>query len=222
MTIEEKIFKNHIINKEKLVNYGFIQKRGKLIFEKVLSKAAFSTIIEYSNNNFKGKIFDLSTNYEYTNFRLENSNGFSSEIREEFINLLIDIKDNCTENKVFQSFQGEKINHYIKNKYNNEPEFLWKNLPTYAIFRNKDNHKWYAIIGTVPLNKVDLKSNSTNIVEIINVKVDKNEIDELLKHNGIYQAYHMNKKHWITIILDDTLKTSEIEKLVDKSFNNIL
>jgi predicted DNA-binding protein (MmcQ/YjbR family) len=42
-----------------------------------------------------------------------------------------------------------------------------------------------------------------------------------LNTKGIYEAYHMNKKNWITIIFDETLKDSEIESLVDKSYNSI-
>ncbi len=220
MGIEEDIFKKHIIKENKLKKYGFKSKNNKLIFEKNLSEKDFKVIIEY-NKNINGKILDLTTKEEYTNFRIESTNGFSSVIREEFINILTDIRNKCAENQLFQTKQAQNISKYIIKKYNDEPEFLWKNFPTYAIFRNKENNKWYALFGSVAINKVDHNSSSSEIVEIINLKVDKNEITELLKQNGIYEAYHMNKKHWITIIFDETLKDSEIKKLVDKSYTNI-
>lgn len=37
---------------------------------------------------------------------------------------------------------------------------------------------------------------------------------------GIYIAYHMNKKNWVSIILDDTLTDNEIISLIDISYNN--
>ena len=220
MTLENDLYKKHLIDKKKLIKYGFKQIGKNLIFKINLAKDDFQAVIEF-DGKISGKIYDLSTNEEYTNFRIESSSGFSSEIREEYINLLTDIRDKCTENQLFQTKQAQKISKYIINKYNDEPEFLWKNFPTYAVFRNKKNNKWYALFGTVAKNKVDINSNSTEIVEIINLKINKNDLKNQLNTKGIYEAYHMNKKNWVTIIFDETLKDSEIESLVDKSYNNI-
>ncbi len=55
-------------------------------------------------------------------------------------------------------------------------------------------------------------------IEIINLKVDKNQINELLTINGIYESYHMNKKNWVSIILDDSLEDKTIFTLLDKSY----
>lgn len=39
-----------------------------------------------SSNNIFGKIYELETNEEYTNFRIENTRGeFVSKVREEYI-----------------------------------------------------------------------------------------------------------------------------------------
>ena len=219
--IEEKVFKNYIIDKNKLISYGFKSKYGKLFFFFFFSKEGFKIVVKF-DKQIIGKVFDLSINDEYTNFRIENSNGFSSEIREEFINVLTDIRDKCAQRQLFQTNQAIYISKYIREKYNDEPEFLWENLPTYGVFRNKKNNKWYALIGSVALNKVDKNSKLTNTVEVMNLKADKNEIEKLLSKNGIYAAYHMNKKNWISVILDGTLHNSELETLVDESYKNIL
>ena len=42
-----------------------------------------------------------------------------------------------------------------------------------------------------------------------------------LKKEGFYKAYHMNKKSWISIILNDTLNNKEIYELIDESYNLI-
>lgn len=220
MNIEEEIFKKHIVKKNLLEKYGFKKIGNKFALETKLSKENFKVLIEY-DGKFNGKIFDISADEEYTNFRIENSNGFSAKIREEYINILTDIRDKCAEKQLFKTQQMQNICKYITEKYNDFPEFLWEKLPDYCIFRNKKNKKWYAIVGTVQLNKVDKSSASAKIVEIINVKVDKDKIQEILKINGIYEAYHMNKKNWVTIILDKTLTDSEIIKFVDESYNNI-
>ena len=219
MTLEEEIFNNFIIDKDKLINYGFKLKKDKLIFEKKLSKDDFKAIIEF-DDKLSGKIFDLSANEEYINFRIENLSGFSSEIREEYTNLLIDIRNKCSK-KEWQLFaQAKRISKYIEEKYKDLPEFLWEKFPNYAIYRKKENKKWYALFGAVNLLKIDKKSKSKDMVEIINIKVNKEETQNLIKQKGIFEAYHMNKKSWVTIILDDTLEDIEIKNLIDKSYQN--
>ena len=66
-------------------------------------------------------------------------------------------------------------------------------------------------------NKLDKKLNGE--VEIINLKLEPSEIENLLKMDGFYPAYHMNKKSWISIILNDTISDEEILKLVEKSYS---
>ena len=51
----------------------------------------------------------------------------------------------------------------------------------------------------------------------MNIKLLPEKITELLKRKGFYPAYHMNKKNWITIILDETLEDEEIMGYIRKS-----
>ena len=66
------------------------------------------------------------------------------------------------------------------------------------------------------------KKNKKGKIEIINVKVPSNGVNDLLKKIGIYPAYHMNKKHWITIVLDDSLEDELLFRLVDDSYKLVL
>ena len=67
-------------------------------------------------------------------------------------------------------------------------------------------------------NKIDVGNEE---IEIIDLKLVENRVEELLQQKGFYKAYHMNKKSWIAIILDDTLKDEEIIKIVDESYKII-
>ena len=42
--------------------------------------------------------------------------------------------------------------------------------------------------------------------EVMNVKVLPADVKNLILEEGIYECYHMNKKNWVSIILDDTLE----------------
>lgn len=218
MNIEEDIFKRSKIKRSKLLEYGFKENKDNLIYEVNIINNTFKVEITVSNDNsITGKIYDNSINEEYTNFRIKNIPGeFASNIRNVYENILNDIKSSCTEPSNFINNQTNRISKYIKEKYNIDPEFLWDKTPGCGVFRNTNNKKWFGIIMDINKNKLD---NEDKIVEILNVKLDPIKIENLLKENGFYKAYHMNKKYWITIILDETIKDEIIQKLIDESFS---
>ena len=111
----------------------------------------------------------------------------------------------------------QKIIDYIKKKYKSAPEYLWKKYPDYAVFRHEDNNKWFALQAPVPKDKLGLEGNE--IVEVINVKVDDMFFrDMLIRQDGILPAYHMNKQHWVTVILDGTVSEEQVCSLIDSSY----
>ena len=218
MTIEEEIFNNYKIIKDNLIKYGFKKENNKLILKKNILDNKFMIVFEY-DKTIKGKIIELDFNEEYTNFRRESVGTFNSKVKDEFINCLIDIRNKCAIKDTFIFEQTKRINNYIVNKYNTNPEFLWEKYPSYAIYRKIK--KWFALIGNVELNKVDNLSDDNKVVEIINLKINEEKLDDILKIKGCYKAYHMNKKKWITIILDDTLSDDKVKDMIDISFNNV-
>ena len=56
-------------------------------------------------------------------------------------------------------------------------------------------------------------------VDVLNVKLDKNNIIVKLSQNGFYPAYHMNKKNWISIVLDETLSDEIIMECIRESYH---
>ncbi len=69
------------------------------------------------------------------------------------------------------------------------------------------------------LKKAPETAGDEKTVEIINLKADKESIEELLKINGIYPSYHMNRANWISILLDGSVEDKTIEELIDISRN---
>ena len=43
----------------------------------------------------------------------------------------------------------KEIFQYVNQKFGTKPEFLWPKFPSYAVFRNANNLKWYALIMMV-------------------------------------------------------------------------
>ncbi len=111
----------------------------------------------------------------------------------------------------------DKVFAYIKKKYKASPEYLWKRYPDYAVFRHSDNNKWFALQAAVPGEKLGV--GGEDLIEVINVKVDDMFFrDMLIQQDGILPAYHMNKQHWITVLLDGTVSEKQVFDLIDASF----
>lgn len=216
MNIENEIFKRTNVNFKLLEKYGFKKENNIYVLKKSFLDNAFQAIINIDDKGFvSGKVIDLNINEEYTNIRTEMTGEFVNNVRESYKDILIEIRKHCFETDYFISSQANRINKYIKEKYNNDPEFLWDKFPGYAVYRNENNNKWYGIIMNIDLSKLD---NGTGEVEIINVKLDEKKIKSLLSKKGYYEAYHMSKTDWISIILNDTLNDAEIISLLDESY----
>ena len=217
MSIESDIFKRVCVDLKKLEKYGFKKKFNNYVYEENFLNDDFKAIItvDYEGNVF-GKVVDLSINEEYMNIKTEMQGEFVNKVRESYIDILTKIRDNCFEVNHFIFKQSNIVNNYIKNKYGSNPEFLWNKFPLYAVYRNKNNKKWFSIIMNLDRSKLD---NNKGEVEVINLKLDACEIQELLKCKGFYKAYHMSKTDWITVILDGTLGDDLVFSLIDKSYN---
>ena len=142
--------------------------------------------------------------------------SFVGNVRQEYEKVLNDVIKNCTFKENFSSNQTKEVINYIKKKYGDELEFLWEKYDDNAVWRNKENQKWYGIVLTVSESKFDISSD--RIVEVVNVRYDKDEISNIIDNETIFPAYHMNKKSWISIILDDRLETKKILELIDNSY----
>ncbi len=220
MTIEEEIFKKSKPIKQKLIKYGFKKENNTYLIEKTFMNDSFKAILTIEKENIKGKIIDLEFNEEYTNIRVENSQGeFVNKVKNEYKKILQDIKNNCFENKYFIGNQANRITKYILNKYNDKPEFLWEKYEDFGVFRNQINKKWYAIIMNI--NKSVLQEKDNKQIDIINVKTDEQTIKNKIKQKGYFEGYHMNKKSWLTITLDDSIKDEDIYKLIDNSYDDV-
>jgi len=217
MKIEEEIFKNSKVDYSKLEDYGFKKNDNDYQYSKLLTKNLQVNIRIYNNGTVKGQIIDLKIDDEYIGYRIENQVGeFHNKVLDLFKRVLIDIRDKCFKVDYFKGIQANRISNYIINKYGDYPEFLWDNLPEFAVFRNKVNSKWYGIIYNILKSKI---TSGRENVDAINVKAREEDIVSLKTRQGIYDGYHSNKKYWITIILDDTLSDTEIFKLIDNSYD---
>lgn len=107
-------------------------------------------------------------------------------------------------------------------------DFPWEKDPEYAVYRHTDNRKWFALqFFTSKAQLSRLKANDSILetyapdakIFILNVKVDPEMIGDITRDPGFFPAYHMNRQHWITIILDSHTDSTKTKALIEISYN---
>lgn len=210
--------KNKAINYDKLLEYGFIEENKKYIYKKNIYDNQFEVNIIISNTEKCSKLIDIENKMEFVLVDIENAEGqFVGKLRQEYEEIIEDVIIKCTNKEVFKSNQAKEIIEYVKQKYGDDLEYLWEKFDNNAIWRNKQNNKWYGILLIVAENKLGLKTD--NEIEIIDLRYKKEKIDNIIDNKKIFPGYHMNKNSWITIKLDNSLATKTIYSLIDNSYN---
>ena len=209
---------NKKFNSRKLQDYGFIKDKDGYIYSVDIFNNEFSMTVRISKSNeIKTKLIEKATNEIYTLHLAKNAVGnFVGKIRDEYNRVLDDITSKCFDMNIFESDYTYMVINYALKKYGDREEYLWPKFPRNAICRRKDNQKWYFALLSVNGTKLGLKD---EIIEIIDLRAPKDEVRELLKNKHIYPAYHMNKKSWITIVLDGSCDIEEIYSRIDASYN---
>ena len=219
MNIEAKVFERCTPDFEKLKRYGFKKSRNEYKYERLFFDNKFKACIKVlPDGNIIGKVYDEENGDEYLPLRIENNQGaYTAEVKSAYIDLLEELKDKCFDQQYFITPQANRICALVIKNLNEYPVFMWEKFSTDGVFKNSETGKWFGII--MYISRTKLAEPSEELVEVLNVKLDKNEIPELLKKEGYYPAYHMNKKYWISITLDDTLKDDEILGQIEKSYS---
>ncbi len=218
MDIENNIFKKHTADFKKLENYGFKRLKEGFELDKTFKDGLFrASILVNFDGKVSGKVFDLESNDEFLPLRVEHNVGaFIGEIRTEYEKILTDIRENCFTKEYFVLPQSNRIVNLLIEKYGDMPEFLWEKFTGTGVFRNSKTKKWYLAILNVDRSKIEPKQKG--LVEVADIKLAPESIQKLLKQKGFYPGYHMNKKYWLTIVLDDTVSDEKIMELIEESY----
>lgn len=217
MTIEEKVFQRTLADFTKLEKYGFVKKETNFFLEKTFMDGTFKAVVTVTaNGTVSGQVYDSDAGDIYLPLRVETgAGGFAEQVRTAYKDVLEDIREKCFIPKAFIGDQTNRITQKIFELYGDAPAFPWEKYDDCGVFKNPDNGKWYALVMNIDKSKLDKKQSGA--VEIMNLKLSAEKIPELLKANGFYPAYHMNKKSWITLVLNDTLKDETAMDLIAES-----
>lgn len=117
------------------------------------------------------------------------------------------------------SSQRERITQYIQATYGSQAEYLWADSPGNAIFRHPASKKWYAALMRVLPEKLGLAEGEA--LDVMDIRCSTIMIGSLLSTKGFLPAYHMNKNHWISIVLDNSVLDDQITPLLELSYDSV-
>lgn len=106
---------------------------------------------------------------------------------------------------------------YAREQYGTEPEYLWDSAPNAFVLRHRGNRKWYAVVMDVRRDRLGL--DSEGVVCLMDVKCGPLLSGSYLGASGVVPAYHMNKTHWLGVLLDGSASDETVAELLDLSYH---
>lgn len=211
-----EIFKSYQFNQEKAHAFGFVENSGVWIYSCQILQGDFVMTVSITADNVSFQVFDQETGDLYPQVHMESFKGsFVGSVREACLEILYQIRNACFEVQDFICPQTKRIMTQVQEKYGNQLEYLWEKSPDTGVLRHEDNQKWYAVLMRISWDK--LEKDREGLVEAVNLKHD--QVADLLSQKGIYPAFHMNKRYWISVPFDDTLSDEMVLELIEKSWS---
>ena len=213
----EEIFKRKRLLPDRLPLYGFRNDGEAWLYETdILNREFALSVCIAESGAVDTKVVEKETGEEYVLYKTGSVGTYVGEVRAAIEEVLHAIAGACFETAVFKTGQAQRIIEYVRAVYGDELEFLWAKTPDNAIWRRKDNEKWYGVILTIPKNRLGFASDER--IEIIDLRIQPERMEELLAQEHYYPGWHMNKKHWFTVILDDGVTDQELCRRIDESY----
>ncbi|BFT66796.1 MmcQ/YjbR family DNA-binding protein [Parvimonas parva] len=208
-----EIFDKNIFNSKLAIAYGFSKVGDYYILQSDIDVENFNVIVKIGKDSFEVNVIELPFNEEYILFNVLDSKGkFVSQIRKKVNELIEDIVKSC-----FTSLDYRKILlNYVKEKYGTIPEEPWEDN-NHATIKTSNSKKWYGIFMYLPYKTLGLDKSGK--IDVLNVKLNPEVIKSLIDKKHFFPAYHMNKKYWISIVLDSDTDLNLVKSLIDESFN---
>ena len=207
-----EIFDKNIFNSKLAIAYGFSKVGDYYILQSDIDMENFNVIVKIGKDSFEVNVIELPFNEEYILFNVLDSKGkFVSKIRKNVNELIDDIVKSC-----FTSLDYRKILlDYVREKYGTIPEEPWEDN-NHATIKTTNSKKWYGIFMSVSYKTLGLDKSGK--IDVLNVKLNPELIESLIDKKHFFPAYHMNKKYWITILLDSDTDVNLVKSLIDESF----
>ncbi|MGT2933082.1 MmcQ/YjbR family DNA-binding protein [Streptococcus catagoni] len=220
MTILSDVFKQRQVKWDSLKDFGFkVDSKGTYNYSECIMADDFRVDLSISKHGqIEASVFDLDLEEEYLLINLEDSrNAFANKVQAAYQAVLEKIAEACFDLLPFRSSQMNRLSKLLKEHFNDPLDHPFEQQPDYLSYRVCG--KWYALIFPLKGEKLEglPAEHKDQEFEIVNVKVKSKDLPRLLEKKGIYPSYHMSKKSWVSVTLDDSLTDDELWLLFQNS-----
>ncbi len=214
------IFKDKSVNLSALKAFGFKYQKGEYVFRQKMINPQFEVVVRVlAEGTVFSDVIDVDVNEPYQPVKIDGMTGaFVGGVRQEYEKILQKIAEDCFVSRVFVFPQTKQIIDYVEKTYGDKPEFLWPKSPKNAIFRRKDTNCWYGALLSVMPQKIGLFG--AEPVEVLNLRIDPVLLEKILDYQKYLPAFHMNKKHWMTLVLNNAIPFETVCSQIDYSFQH--
>lgn len=95
----------------------------------------------------------------------------------------------------------DELIKYCLEKYGTVPDHPFEDDFVTTVLRHSNTRKWYSIIMEVSRRRFGFDSDE--MTDVVNMKLPVEMFGSFGKGDGVHPAYHMNKLHWISVLLSD-------------------
>lgn len=203
-----------------LVDFGFSESDGKFVLERKVSGDSMIARISVSGAEVAVQCFDINTGERYALLDVPRSRGaFTANLRQEISDIMEEIRKNC--------FSGGDISgeyrKAVEAEFGVRGDFPWENGKfdgrDYEVFR-KPSGKWFALIMEIGFKKLRIQSDEK--IRVVNLKAESDEIGRIVDGMTVFPAYHMSKRHWITVVLSERTGLSRALELTRRSYELVV
>ena len=210
------IFRSAKVKIDSLEGAGFTTTDGTNYKMSVpISDGSFNAEISLSlsEESLTVHLFDSATGEKYALFDMTSSNGaFVTSLREEVQKIIDDIKSHCfATNDLKDDFVS-----WINTKFGAAPDYPGPDEAPHSIVFRCPNGKWFALVMKIKYRQLGLTGDEE--LWVVNMKAGQDTIPTLVDQKSIFPAWHMNKKHWITVLLTAATDFNKLCELTEKSY----
>ena len=91
--------------------------------------------------------------------------------------------------------------NYCTDTYGTIPDCPFEDDFITTAVRHYDTKKWYGLVMLIPRRKFGFDSDE--LIDVVNMKLPVEMFGSFGKEEGVHPAYHMNKLHWVSVLLPD-------------------
>lgn len=209
------------VDEKKITELGFCVAPNGYSFEKKLPQFNFLLRI-YLNQEIYDEIIDLDSGEPYTLYKLASlHSGFAYSVKQAVENEIYELFPDLllSDEPLSDSRQFNELSRRLERDFQEPADDPFEEYDI-RVFRLTDKGKWYGLIMETPASKLGLESD--NPVLLLQFRVEKGKAEEYIDNQTIYRSYHMNKKNWVAIILDNGIDDDLIYGYLLKSRSLVL